>query len=327
MLRSSLKVIYKVKLFSCYSFFLCRRIPDRKTKLQNKRGPNFTPQEKEVLTTIIRTCGEGDVLKSRDNSLKVKDKKDRAWTEIHKQFLSAGVSPVARDIDSLRTCYKNLTNKTKKDFAEYRKEVKMTGGGQNPRVLSSISEAMIDLLGNDLKPLENSFDSATDYIQQSEDDVYVIGKEKKDLSSSTEVSDLNAPSSTQSSQSSALANNSLSEDLEVKIVQSPHYPSSVSGCSSKYSKYSDKTRMPASVNYNEKLLTIKAEQLAKEHAQRLLHDAEEHIQRMEFEAELHKLKKRKLELELELTEKRCKKGICEIGFTSHQQENSVNPPA
>ena len=70
---------------------------------------------------------------------------------------SAGVKD-KHDVQSLKACWKNLKAKAKKDAAAVRRETFLTGGGPPPEKMDPLSLKIIEMMPQQIKPLENIYD-------------------------------------------------------------------------------------------------------------------------------------------------------------------------
>jgi hypothetical protein len=122
----------------------------------------FTKEQKNVLIDLIESKKE--ILKNRSHTTEVNAAKKRAWNEIKGSFYD--VYPVnlekgekEKDWDQFRKCWENLVKTAKDLVGDEKKERRKTGGGDCETQACEISRRVVDILGEDIHPLENKFDS------------------------------------------------------------------------------------------------------------------------------------------------------------------------
>lgn len=91
-----------------------------------------------------------------------------------------------------------MAKKVKTNVAELRREQKKTGGGPTPAKLSQNDQKMADLLGDELMPLDNEFDSdnkfqthvlSSDHYDMNNSDVKTPNEQEIELIKETSVDD------------------------------------------------------------------------------------------------------------------------------------------
>ncbi|KAI1281204.1 hypothetical protein HDE_13315 [Halotydeus destructor] len=121
------------------------------------REKNFTADEKKLLLDLV---GEhADIIRSRDKSTETNAKKAKAWASICLAFNATEETVYHRTSESLKKAWENLILNAKKDKSLANASLKQTGGGPATRVLSELSQAVVDTIGDELNPLSNPFDS------------------------------------------------------------------------------------------------------------------------------------------------------------------------
>ena len=85
-------------------------------------------------------------------------KKELAWVELCTMFNGSAGVKYKRDVASLKACWKNLKAKAKKDASAERRETFLTGGGPPPGTMDPLSQKIIDMMPQQIKPLANVYD-------------------------------------------------------------------------------------------------------------------------------------------------------------------------
>ena len=113
---------------------------DSETK-PRKRKPNFSVNEIAVLTeNVIPNMG---ILQSKFSNNVTNRKKNETWEEITRAVNAVGHA--SRSTQEVRDKWKNLQSVAKKEFSEFRRETKKTGGGPAPKPPSASSEKIIEI--------------------------------------------------------------------------------------------------------------------------------------------------------------------------------------
>lgn len=98
------------------------------------------------------------------NSNKLKE----TWETISKEFSTTGTF---RDPVILRRKYENLKKKAKKKFADFKCQIKGTGGGESTNIVfNSIDETIQSMLGTQLTGMISQFDSDAPVVIQNIDE-------------------------------------------------------------------------------------------------------------------------------------------------------------
>jgi len=87
---------------------------------------------------------------------------------VHEKFVSSGVVQREWSISQLKDCFRNMTKKVKMNAGEKRKYSKATGGGPPVIDLSANDQKLVSILGDELKSLDNPFDSDANYHNSCE---------------------------------------------------------------------------------------------------------------------------------------------------------------
>lgn len=104
-----------------------------------------------------------DVIECKETNKASLAKKAEAFLEIEKEFNSS-VHVVRRTAKQLRQRYNNLKKIASKSSAEYRKEVRKTGGGSvSAKNINEIDGRILEM-GILTTPLQTSYDSDTSYL-------------------------------------------------------------------------------------------------------------------------------------------------------------------
>lgn len=128
----------------------------------------FSLAEKNLIFNLVENHEKNGILKSRDNSRAIKGMKDTIWNGIYENFIASSVSQQKWSIGQVKECFKNKCKKVKSDVCEIKKLTKMTGGGKGPIDLSEQEQKIADFLGDELKPLDNPFDSDAAAFKEDE---------------------------------------------------------------------------------------------------------------------------------------------------------------
>lgn len=93
-------------------------------KDNKKRLPNFSTDEKITLIEIIER--KKHIIENKQTDGVTIKEKEKCWLDISREFNSRCIK-ANRNVMSLKSCWDNLKKKTRKHFAEIRKEVFATG--------------------------------------------------------------------------------------------------------------------------------------------------------------------------------------------------------
>ncbi|KAK6169873.1 hypothetical protein SNE40_020847 [Patella caerulea] len=153
-----------------------------KTK-SGKRGSNWTPEEKECLVDLIELHIKDIEDKRTDGN--VTKRKEAAWRKIHEQFT---VSQGSREVKRMKELWKRIKDAAKKEYQEYKKESKKTGGGPGPDDLSNLTLRILNLIPREFQQYTNPYDD--DAIQMSGHDKEQIGPLQLTADNGNKVSDI-----------------------------------------------------------------------------------------------------------------------------------------
>lgn len=92
--------------------------------MSSKRGANFSTVEKEKLIQLV-TSYKDTIENKKTDSVSGKQKEE-CWNTICNDFNSDNISN-HRSINSLKTCWENLKKKTRKHYADLRRDRFATG--------------------------------------------------------------------------------------------------------------------------------------------------------------------------------------------------------
>ena len=110
-------------------------------KSRKPRKHNFSASEVSVLTEKVEENLQ--ILQSKLTNSVTNQKKKNVWTEITAAVNAVGVEK--RTVAEVREKWKNLHSSAKKEFTNYRKESKRTGGGPAPKRISAATSKVIEL--------------------------------------------------------------------------------------------------------------------------------------------------------------------------------------
>ncbi|CAH1107487.1 unnamed protein product [Psylliodes chrysocephalus] len=165
---------------------------------RKKRSANFTPNETILLMSLISDFK--NVLENKKTDGVSMQEKNKTWKKITNAFNSACPEGRHRETDSLKKLYDNKKREVRKDKAEERKEVLLTGGGISTKKIRDPAQELIlsivdplsivggtSLYGSDSLPLNNVTIHQDDFSFELEnlDDKHesenktVINEEKK----------------------------------------------------------------------------------------------------------------------------------------------------
>ena len=125
--------------------------------MEDAKSTKFTDADTKALLEAIEPFKPSIKLKDRDSESRKKVKK--AWQDIANAFNSSPLISAPKSVDKLKKKWENCVQTAKKEQSKFRQEVKQTGGGPPPAPLPNTSQQVMDILGADCLPLENTFDS------------------------------------------------------------------------------------------------------------------------------------------------------------------------
>uniref|UniRef100_A0A336MHR2 Regulatory protein zeste n=1 Tax=Culicoides sonorensis TaxID=179676 RepID=A0A336MHR2_CULSO len=123
------------------------------------RSKNFTIKDKSLLVDCVKPFLK--VIECSETNKKNNERKETIWAEITSNFNSQSDNP--RDAKALKSCYQHLKMTVKKENAEYKRQRFATGGGSEPQELEPTSVKLLSMLGSQILPLKNLYDSGSDY--------------------------------------------------------------------------------------------------------------------------------------------------------------------
>ncbi|KYN19878.1 UPF0439 protein C9orf30 like protein [Trachymyrmex cornetzi] len=102
----------------------CKKQLSVKDNPNKKRLPNFSTEEKMTLIEIIES--KKHIIENKQTDAVNIKEKEKCWLNISREFNSRCIE-TNRNVTSLKSCWDNLKKRTRKHFAEIRKEVFATG--------------------------------------------------------------------------------------------------------------------------------------------------------------------------------------------------------
>ncbi|KAL4717481.1 hypothetical protein ACJJTC_000630 [Scirpophaga incertulas] len=149
---------------------------------------NYTEREKRELLRIVDKYKI--IIENKSTNAVTVEKKNDTWETIAREYNSSAENP--RTARQLNTAYQNLKRLTrqktaednkqnymevklkndlkkyKKEQAEDKKAIMTTGGGTFTPQLTEVGAQMLALMGDQLTPLSNNCDSATEYFRKDD---------------------------------------------------------------------------------------------------------------------------------------------------------------
>lgn len=124
-----------------------------------KRSPNFTPQEKNLLISIIANKYANILENKKTNQVSITEKLN-AWKNIENEFNAVNQSGVFRSFENLKLLYENQKKEVRKNRAALKMERITTGGGPPTIVDTKDSDEILAGIMNDktISGLTNNFD-------------------------------------------------------------------------------------------------------------------------------------------------------------------------
>ena len=111
-------------------------------KQKRPRKTNWSDSEITVLTEKVEE--NLDLIRSKFSNNVTNAKKNTAWLEITEAVNAVGVA--YRTAQEVRDKWKNLTSTAKKEFSDFGKEQRKTGGGPAPKKPSNATAKIIEIL-------------------------------------------------------------------------------------------------------------------------------------------------------------------------------------
>ena len=96
-------------------------------------------------------------MRARDD-LRTLQSRAKIWETISNEFNSDTAIRVHRTIPELKDLYKRLKVDAKKQFTEYNKQIRCTGGGEKPKSPDKLSKTVFSIIPQDFVPYDNPFD-------------------------------------------------------------------------------------------------------------------------------------------------------------------------
>ena len=106
--------------------------------MSRKRKENFTEFDKNTLAGLIKP--HRVIIESKKNDLRTLQYRAKIWETISNEFNSDSAIRVHRTIPELKDLYKRLKVDAKKQFTEYNKQIRCTGGGETYVTITCISK-------------------------------------------------------------------------------------------------------------------------------------------------------------------------------------------
>jgi len=126
----------------------------------------FSVDESVRLIDLISDPAHKAIVLNKGRETAIVNKKNAAWKTIHAAYNGEGQRP--RDLDQLKKKWENLVTQAKKNGAEERTQRVVTGGGPAAPAMSAISQKVLGILGDQVMPLRNEFDSDKDHFRAHE---------------------------------------------------------------------------------------------------------------------------------------------------------------
>ncbi|XP_011858543.1 PREDICTED: uncharacterized protein LOC105556083 [Vollenhovia emeryi] len=198
----------------------CKKELSVKDNSNKKRLPNFSTDEKITLIEIIDS--KKHIIENKQtDSVTIKDK-EKCWLDISREFNSRCIQ-ANRNVASLKSCWDNLKKRTRKHFAEIRKEVFATGGGKMTIPDDPIAEKVKNVIEPSVDGLRNQFDS--DYVA-GVDDVNEGQDTNDDVFMDIEALDEAGLTSNWADWTPAMLHSKKSTELQVPVCDDKEVPNS-----------------------------------------------------------------------------------------------------
>ncbi|XP_046551421.1 myb-related transcription factor, partner of profilin-like [Haliotis rubra] len=110
-----------------------------------KRKPNWNKDEVLLLTELVKT--NASVLEGKFGPGVTSAKRQEAWQVITATINSAGLHP--RSKEEVEKKWKNIKSQSKQKYSKFNRKTRGTGGGPAPTPISPVTDAVIDILGQD----------------------------------------------------------------------------------------------------------------------------------------------------------------------------------
>ncbi|XP_064643087.1 myb/SANT-like DNA-binding domain-containing protein 3 [Lineus longissimus] len=150
--------------------------------MSKKRSKPYSKVEKAVLLELIDDYK--DIIENKKHDSKVSKKKELAWDSVTRKYNSEP-NVHHRDKAQLKTFWKNVKMRAKKDIAEEKRERMATGGGKDPSTVDSMRERVSSMIPSQIRPLLNPFD---DDVEMEDDDNFDIPERVENSSTSSHPS-------------------------------------------------------------------------------------------------------------------------------------------
>lgn len=125
--------------------------------LIESKQPKFTESDIEALIEAVKPHEEAIKVRARDNV--ARRKLAQTWDQIKTAFNSNPDISQPRTVEKLRKKWENIVQAAKSDHSKHKQAIKKTGGGGPPPEISSASQQVIEIMGQEFLPFENKFDS------------------------------------------------------------------------------------------------------------------------------------------------------------------------
>lgn len=107
-----------------------------------------------------------DILECKKTDAISNKKKNEAWEEILMKY-NARRNGIERTITQLKTVYKNLKGKVRREIAQERLEVFKTGGGSADGKKITHDNPLYSIVARSVTPNKNPFDSSSDLFNDT----------------------------------------------------------------------------------------------------------------------------------------------------------------
>nr|XP_011312936.1 PREDICTED: uncharacterized protein LOC105272481 [Fopius arisanus] len=118
------------------------------------------------LVTIIQKFGE--IIECKQTNSISKGDKDKAWNRVHEEY-NVNADRL-RTLDMLKNCWNNLKKKGKSYVATESSVNMKTGGGIKNFKSDPLMEEILKVIGRQVEPLKNPYDSDPLFIEGDDDD-------------------------------------------------------------------------------------------------------------------------------------------------------------
>ena len=131
----------------------------------SKRKPNFSEGEKDVLVQEVKKR-HASLFGKFSNKLS-KNRKQSMWEDITEKV--SQFSGIRRDVGEIKTKWSNMRQDAKSSKANYIRELRKTGGGENLEEVSQQDEVICSIIGSEaIEGIEGGIDSENLTIETTE---------------------------------------------------------------------------------------------------------------------------------------------------------------